>query len=298
VQTNIERWWTNREEELATLAQMVRGEIPQRVFAIRANAGYGKSWLIDRMEDWCHQQGIPCMRMDFDRSREGVTVSAEVALEKAVESLHGTVAIERETVVRLIVDWRAGTAPGTVEVGGRAEFKETMWYGDIAGFIVKDLHVYATGEGESPALRRRRATKRFCDSLPAFTTQPAVWLVDTCERADPDTRDWLCGEVVGRIARRELPLVLVLAGRPEFIMKSAPEGMGFDLKPEWRHAVYQHTLTPFDAFKTQQLVKHVGLNLTEDALGLLLVTTGGVPQDLVYTIERYAQERGIKLWAN
>jgi len=299
VQTNIERWWTNREEELAILARMVRGEMPQRVFVIRANAGHGKSWLLDRMKDWCRQQSIPCTLMDFDHIREGGTLSAEVALEKAVESLQGMVAIERETVVRLIVEWRGGTVP--VTVGEKSEFKETMWYGDIAGFIVKDLHVYATREGESPVLRRRRATKRFCESLPAFMTQPVVWLVDTCERADPDTRDWLCGEIVGRIAREELPLVLVLAGRPEFTTKLALEEVSFDLKPEWRHAVYQHTLTPFDAFKTQQLikhvelVKHVGLNLNENALDLLLAATGGVPQDLVYAIERYAQARGIIL---
>jgi len=133
VQTNIERWWTNRDEELAILARMVRGALPQRILAIRASAGYGKSWLIDRMQDWCAQEGIPCARMDFDRSREGATLSAELILEKTVERLRQTVPIEQEMVMRLIVDWRGGAAQ--IAVAEEAEFKETGWYGDVANII-------------------------------------------------------------------------------------------------------------------------------------------------------------------
>ena len=32
MQTSIERWWTNREDELNILAQIVRGERQERVF--------------------------------------------------------------------------------------------------------------------------------------------------------------------------------------------------------------------------------------------------------------------------
>lgn len=296
MQTSIERWWTNREDELNILAQIVRGERQERVFVIRAGAGYGKSWLIDRIEDWCRREGVPCTRMDFDKSREGMALSAEVVLEKAVETLRapGMTAVERETVVRLIAEWRGGGA--SVSVAEEAKFKETGWYGDVANFIVKDLHVHAAGEGEPPALRRRRATKRFCESLPAFAVQPLAWLVDTCEQADADTADWLCGEVVRRIARGELPIVLVLAGRREFDMKSTLEGRGFDLKPEWEHAVCRLTLAPFDEVKTYQLAARAGLSLHEQAVAMLLALTGGVPLELVRALERYAQSRGIALW--
>jgi len=145
-------------------------------------------------------------------------------------------------------------------------------------------------------VRRRRATKRFCESLPAFVAHPIVWLVDTCERADADTADWLCGEIIGRLARNELPLVLVLAGRPEFAARAAPGCEGFDFKPEWEHAIQHLTLAPFDEIKTQKLAARAGLSLHEQTVGMLLAATGGVPQELVRAIERYAQAQRIALW--
>ncbi len=274
--SRIERLFTNRGDEIELFAQIARRKLSQRVLAIQAPEGYGKTWLIDRYEAWCKAEGVPCVRMDFDASREGGPLSPEYILEKAGEIMGVMPVSDLAAFARLLKDM-AGR-PAQVDVGTGAVISGSR-FGDIANIIVKELHVALPGL--DPQVRRRQATHRFRQALAACGPQPAVWLVDSCEKAqqNPDTADWLCGAIVGHVACDEsLPLVIVLAGR------SLP-----DLKSDWEDAIVRLKLKPFKPDHVGQLARErFSLNWDETIAQLVWQGTGGVPQAVMTFIERVA----------
>lgn len=272
--SRIERLFTNREDEIELFAQIVRRERPQRVLAIQAPEGYGKTWLIDRYEAWCKTEHVPCVRLDFDASREGGPLSPEIILEKAGEMMGMMPVSDLEALARLLKDM--GGRPAQVEVGTGAVISGSR-FGDIANVIVQELHVSLPGL--DPQVRRRQATHRFRQALTACGPQPAVWLVDSCEKAqqNPDTADWLSGAIVGHVACDEsLPLVIVLAGR------SLP-----DLKSDWEDAIVRLPLKPFESDHVGQLAcERFQLSWDRTTIHLVWQGTGGVPQAVMTFIER------------
>lgn len=279
--SKIERLFTDRESELNLFAQMVRREIPQRVLAIEAASGYGKSWLIDRYEAWCRDEHVPCVRLDFDAAREGGPLSPEIILEKAGEAMGLMPASDLETFARLLKEATGG--PASVDVGSGAVISGAR-FGDIANIIIKDLHV--SSPIVDPLARRHQATHRFRRALAACGPQPAVWLVDTCEKAtdNPDTADWLTGAIVGHVARNDsLPLVLVLAGR------SLPA-----LKSDWEDCILPLKLKPFDPGEVNTLVRErFKLGWDETIVQVVCSGTGGVPQAVVAFVEQYIVVQGV-----
>jgi hypothetical protein len=276
--TRIERLFTNREPQIELFMRMVRREIPQRILAIEAGAGYGKSWLLDRYAAECRKAGVPCARFDFDAAREGEPLSPTLILEKASEPLGLLPASDLEAFGRLLREMTGG--PASVEVGARAAISQSH-FGDIANLIIKELHV--TLPGMDPPTRRRQATRRFRDALAACAgPTPAVWLMDTCERADqtPDTADWLRGAILGHVAAEErLPLVIVLAGR------SVPL-----LHPDWADCVYRMELTPFDERQTHTLIcERMGQVLTRETVTFIHRASEGIPQNMVQMVEQYTR---------
>jgi len=277
--SKIERLFTDREDEIKLLAQMVRREIPQRVLAIQAPSGHGKSWLIDRYEAWCKDEHVPCVCLDFDPIREGGPLSPEIILEKAGEAMGVMPASDLEAFARLFKEMSGGSA--RVEVGSEAVITTTQ-FGDIANLIIKELHLPPSNV--DPPTRRHQATHRFRQALAACGPAPAVWLVDTCERAEqnPDTADWLCGAIVHHVACDEnMPLVIVLAGR------SLPP-----IKEEWEDCVLPLKLEPFKVQQVVGLIERFKLTWDESVVRVVHSGTGGVPQAVVTFVEQYiaAQE--------
>jgi hypothetical protein len=280
VTSKIERLFTDREPELALFAKIVRGEIPKRVLAIQAPGGIGKSWLMDRYAAWCKDERVPCVRLDFDPVREGGPLSPEIILEKAGEAMGIMPASDLEAFARLFKEMSGGSA--RVDVGSDAVISGAH-FGDIGNIIIKEMHISAPNL--DPKTRRHQATHRFRQALAACGPAPAVWLVDTCERAEqnPDTADWLCGAIVHHVACDEnMPLVIVLAGQ------SLPP-----IKEEWEDCVLPLKLEPF---KVQQVIGLIreGFKLAWDEPIVQVVHsgTGGVPQAVVTFVEQYiaAQE--------
>jgi len=281
VTSKIEREFTDREREIALFVQMVHREISQRVLAIQAPGGIGKSWLIDRYEDLCRREHVPCVRLDFDAAREGEALSPEIILEKAGEAMGLMPASDLETFARLPKEMTGG--PASVDVASGSVISGDARFGDIGNVIIKELHVSAPNL--DPKTRRHQATHRFRRALAACGPQPAVWLVDTCEKAaeNPDTADWLSGAILGHVACEDaLPLVIVLAGR------YLPPIM-----PEWEDCIRRISLAPFDEKQTHILVcERIGLALAAETVSFLHRVSGGVPQTMVGLVETYlrAQE--------
>jgi len=274
VTSKIERLFADREDELALFAQMVRREIPQRVLAIEAASGHGKSWLIDQYEAWCKRERVLCVRLDFDAAREGGPLSPEIILEKAGEAMGMMPASDLETFARLFKEITGGSS--SVSVGAEAVISGAH-FGDIANVIVKELHVSLPSL--DPQVRRHQATRRFRQALAACGPKPAMWLVDTCEKAaeNPDTADWLSGAILSHVACDEsLPLVIVLAGR------SVPLIM-----PEWEDCVRRISLPPFDQKQTQTLCERLGLALSVEAVAVLHALSDGIPQTIASMAEKY-----------
>jgi hypothetical protein len=279
VTSKIERLFTNREDEIKLFMQMVRREIPQRVLAIQAPGGIGKSWLIDRYEDWCETEHVPCARLDFDATREGEPLSPEIILEKAGEAMSTMPASDPEAITKLLDEMPSGSA--RVDVGSGAVMSGVQ-FGDIANVIIKELHLSLPNM--EPKVRRHQATHRFRRALAACGPEPAVWLVDTCERAakNPDTADWLSGAILGHVAcKNALPLVIVLAGRSLL-----------PVMPEWEDCIRRISLAPFDEKQTHVLVcERIGLALAAETVSFLHRVSGGVPQTIVGFVDKYlAQE--------
>jgi hypothetical protein len=275
--SKFERLFTNRDDEMGLFVRMVHREDPPRILAVQAHAGYGKSWLIDRFEAWCRSEGVPCVRFDFDPAREGEPLSPELILEKASEPLGLMPANDLEAFARLLKEM--GGNPATVEVGANAHITQSH-FGDIANLVIKEMHVSLPGM--DPTTRRRQATRRFRDALVACgSVTPAVWLIDTCEKADqnPDTADWLRGAILHHVAReRKLPLVVVLAGR------SIPL-----LSCDWEDCFCRILLEPFDMRQTRTLVcERIGLPLNSETVAFIHRVTEGVPQTVVQMVEKYA----------
>ena len=273
--SKIERLFTDREPELNLFAQMVNRKVPQRVLAIQAVGGIGKSWLIDRYEAWCRREHTPCVRLDFDATREGGPLSPEIILEKAGEAMGLMPASDLETFARLLKETTGGTA--NVDVGSGAVISGAR-FGDIGNVIIKELHLSASNL--DPKTRRHQATHRFRQALAACGPQPAVWLVDSCEKAaeNTDTADWLSGAILGHVACEDaLPLVIVLAGR------TLPPIM-----PEWEDCIERIQLGPFDEKQTHTLIcERIGLSLTVETVSFLHKVSGGVPQTMVGLAETY-----------
>lgn len=276
--TRIERLFTNRDAEITLFMRMVRRETPQRILAIEAGGGYGKSWLMDRLAAACQTAGAPCVRLDFDAAREGGSLSPELILEKASEPLGLLPARDLEMFGRLLRELTAG--PASVQVAAGATISGSR-FGDIANLIIKELHV--TLPGLDLPTRRRQATRRFREALAACGgVTPAVWLVDTCEGAgeNPDTADWLRGAILHPVAAEaRLPLVIVLAGRAIPL-----------LHPDWEDCVHRMELTPFDEEQTHTLVcERIGLSLTRETVTFIHRASEGVPQKMVQMVETYVR---------
>jgi hypothetical protein len=276
--TRIQRLFTNRDDEIALFMRMVRREIPQRILAIEAGPGYGKSWLLDRLAAECRKAGAPCARFDFDATREGETLSPVLILEKASEPLGLLPPSDLEAFGRLLRELTPG--PASVQVGAGATISGSR-FGDIANLIIEELHV--TIPGLDPPAQRRQATRRFRDALAACTgPAPAVWLMDTCERADqnPETADWLRGAILPHVACEEaLPLVIVLAGRTIPL-----------LHPDWEDCVHRLALTPFDERQTHTLVcERMGQVLTRETVTFIHRVSAGIPKTMVELVEIYAR---------
>ena len=272
--SKIERLFTDREREIELFAQMVRHEIPQRVLAIQATGGIGKSWLIDRYGDWCKREGVPCVLLDFDAAREGGPLSPEIILEKAGQAMRMMPASDPETLTRLLNEMTRSSS--SVQVGESSVISGAH-FGDIANVIIKELHI-SSPNLDAPT-RRHQATHRFRQALAACGPTPAVWLVDTCEKAaeNPDTADWLCGAIVHHVACDEnMPLVVVLAG------KSLPQ-----IKPEWEDCVLPLKLEPFKPHQVSSLVRErFKLAWDESIVQVVCNGTAGVPQAVVTFIEQ------------
>jgi hypothetical protein len=277
VTSKVERLFTDREDEIASFVKMVRREIPQRVLAIEAAGGIGKSWLIDRYEAWCRDEYVPCVRLDFDATREGGPLSPEIILEKAGEAMGLMPASDLETFARLLKETTGGTA--NVDVGSGAVISGAR-FGDIGNVIIKELHLSASNV--DPQTRRHQATHRFRQALAACGPQPAVWLVDTCEKAaeNTDTADWLSGAILGHVACDDaLPLVIVLAGR-----SLSP----ITIMPEWEDCVLPLKLEPFKSDQVGWLARErFKLRWDESIVQVVCNGTGGVPQTIVAFIEQY-----------
>lgn len=278
--SKTQREFTDRQDEMKLFMRMVRRKVPQRVLAIESPGGYGKSWLMDRYEEWSKRRHVLCVRLDFDARREGGPLSPEVILEKAGEVMGMMPASDLEAFARLFKEMTSGSA--SVSVGDHAAISGST-FGDIGNVIIKELHLSVSGSDAQT--RRRQATHRFRQALAACGPQPAVWLVDTCDKhvENPDTTDWLLGAIIGHVACQDsLPLVIVLAGR------SLPP-----LKSEWEDCVRRIALAPFDEKQTHTLVcERIGLALTAETVRFLHRVSGGIPQTVVTLVQTYmhAQE--------
>ena len=279
--SKIERLFTDRERELELFAQMVRREIPgKRVLAIEAPSGIGKSWLTDRYENWCRHEGVPSVRLDFDPVREGGPLSPEYILAKASDAMGEMSVSDQETFIHLHIEIAGG--PASVSVGESAIISGAH-FGDIANLIVKEIRLPPVNV--DMLTRRHWATRRFHSALTACGPNPAVWLVDTCDRAteNMETANWLTGEVLNRIACDDsIPLVMVMSGRSLL-----------HIKPEWEGCIKHISLPPFDEKQTHILAcERIGAKLTFDMVSFLYRVSGGVPQDIVGLVENYlrAQE--------
>jgi hypothetical protein len=172
-----------------------------------------------------------------------------------------------------------------VEVRGRVEFiasdlrQET---GDIAGVMIKQSF-YGIELSERFLVT---ITEVFLEELQALP-DPAqiVWLVDSLDWIDRDTKAWLI-KLFGRIASQRLTrIILVVAGRELLYYH-----------PSWRDRVAEMDIRPFDEEDVMELFSEVGwvgdAALCELAAESLVAKCKGRPLEICMEIESRLSEMG------
>lgn len=222
--------FVNREEQLATLWQMVRQEVSQRVLLIYAPTGMGKTYLLDEFQDECQAEGIACARIDFAESADQnyLTIVLQVRSELGTEGFEPlNQAIEK---ARTDAAWE--TVPGPTAAtrvegppaeggrlsgrGGGVDFRgPATIYGDVIG---RDAiyHITQIIQRDDPVVQQviqADITDAFHECLAELTAaRQVVFLIDSWERATTDTGDWLRRHLLKWILDKKLPGAVAAVG--------------------------------------------------------------------------------------
>jgi len=290
--------FVNRTEQLATLWKIVRQEMDQRMVLVRGPDGIGKTYLLEEFRAECEGKGIDCAWFDFAESSDHSYMALVLAVfnqlgPEGFEGLTQAIAESRtlgawETVPTSAVSVRAErpvamAAPPGGRGGGVDFYGPTTIHGDVVG---RDAY-YVTQivQRDDPMVQQTiqaRVTAAFRDCLVELTTaRPALFLLNSWERATTDIREWLSHNLLNWILHKQLPNAVVLvAGQELPDLRRPPRRIG-----RW-------TLSglPEDAVQTYW-VEICGLP-PEDVPNIIMYS-GGLPMLIALMADQRAMAMGL-----
>lgn len=185
----------NRHDEIAHFQRMLAGQAPP-VWLIEGDSGAGKSYLLDYlMDDICTAGGVPYVLFDF---KDSTPTFVHLTVQTVYRLGHG----QRIELERCLHEFSLNGV--TVEVSAvRA----------IAGGHV-NIGVDAASLGKLSPSQLAVWHNRFAEALMAdIPTQPAVLFVDTFEKANVETREWLVQTLMPLLPDARGGLLTVIAGQ-------------------------------------------------------------------------------------
>lgn len=185
----------NRHDEIAHFQRMLAGQAPP-VWLIEGDSGAGKSYLLDYlMDDICTAGGVPYVLFDF---KDSTPTFVHLTVQTVYRLGHG----QRIELERCLHEFSLNGV--TVEVSAvRA----------VAGGHV-NIGVDAASLGKLSPSRLAVWHNRFAEALMAdIPTQPAVLFVDTFEKANVETREWLVQTLLPLLPNARGRLLTVITGQ-------------------------------------------------------------------------------------
>jgi len=210
-------WFVNREKQFLGFQKLLAGETPKRVMLVQAPADMGKTWLIQRMQTHCLQNGIPAMQVSF-ADRQAYDYLALVRLGRdqlGPESFNSlTQTINSFTQTSITLSTGQGSAGVTIS---EVDTSSVAVGGDVAGRdIIRDNQFFINADSE---ITRRAAEIQINDAfflcLQEFPLdKPVVFLFDACENIGAEAKQWIVEQLLLRIGEGLLKRVIVIiAGR-------------------------------------------------------------------------------------
>jgi len=277
----------DRKRELDQFRRILRGEADVRGLVIhsRGDRGWGKSALLEMFRQECEACESPTTSVFFfepsDTGADWKSIMDHTTRALGTEHFPRYLSASASAYSREVRESPADYG----EVRGRVEFIASdlrQGTGDIAGVMIKQSFLGI----ERPERLLMDITEVFLEELQALP-EPAqiVWLVDSLDWIDRDTKAWLI-KMFGRIASQRLTrIILVVAGR-ELL----------HYHPSWKGRVAEIDIRPFDEEDVMELFSEVGwvgdIALYELAAESLVAKCKGRPLDICTQIESRLSEWG------
>lgn len=149
---------------------------------------------------------------------------------------------------------------------------------DDGGAVVHDRGApLPTDEGQDLAAHRISQAFFECVGRLVADFKPVIFFLDGCEELPPEAKQWICGELLHRLARAELrDVVVILSGRT--LPDLSDLAMG--------HLVERTELDRFDRARVRQLFEAHGFTRDPDYLKAAHELSGGIPGELARMVDR------------
>jgi hypothetical protein len=267
--------FVDRERELRRFQAMFDSS-DRPVLMVRGPSGQGKTSLRARMSDECRRRALPVAHVEWaNRPLDPMTIM------RLIRSAFG----EARFPPRPPVTKERPPGALSVSVADGARLEDSI-VDVMAGIYLKDSHL-AIGRSDSAHERGEELAMAsgvfFAELAAVFADQPAVVFLDGLERATPETRAWVVGELIHATAARRLAAVrVVLFGRDTL-----------ELERVVRQRIDEMELAPLERTHVVEYLRRRGLETTDAPLvaEVLVNATAGVPLQIAIHVDRLLNSR-------
>jgi len=268
--------FSDRQREQAIFRDIIHQQNLLRALLLHSNGegGVGKSTILNMFEMGCQSDRLPCptLPLAFNAYRP---LSCLDILNKTVRKLG------RENFTHY-----SRLRDTSKERGQSSAYQSRSSMASVGEQeepqIESTRQAEKTDEADSTTQQaefRQQLTDLFVTELIELDQQ-VVWLVDTAERMNEETQQWLLG-LIDQIANDEIEnLVMVVAGRERW-----------PYQPHWQRRIQELTVTHFSQDIVEEIIEDISPT-TDNSMRkmlahLLMVKTGGKPLELTMTLETY-----------
>jgi hypothetical protein len=273
--------FVDRELEFKYFCEMLDAAM-KPILVVWAEGGLGKTWLLEKLAAECRQRGYCAVLVDQYHHVNYLGVFRAICEEVGPQYFQNFTKLADSFTGK---DYNLNvnvSHTGNVNVLTSAEVERSE-LGDVAGVIVKDVHLPAPlGDLDMRESERMiRLTQQFvADFEGALSERHVVVFFDAAEKMPHVTREWLWDTVFGRfLAEARIDKArFVLAGRE---------------KPAYNHdlrfLVEERQLGPLDEQNIEAYLSRRGVSEEHrhELAVMLLATTGGQPNLIALHTDRY-----------
>jgi len=275
--------FVDREREKRLFQSLLGGGRGKRIMTMQAGAGMGKTWLISNFQRECSRRRIPCALIDFSSSRvcDYIAILRSMRDSLGAEHFNSFTTLVNQYYSRPNLPWRETDVADSSSVEISGSTLDSSRIESVAGHdIIRDNFIVFAGPSLPPHIIRDRLTTEFRRCLIAFVNSLSigdcvVWLFDSFEKADPETRDWLRDEFLCKIREGEVNrLVVVIAGQEVL-----------HLAMEWNHVALRCSLEPFSPQDYHDYLRVKRFPLPKENIRALHRRFQGRPLDLAVWVD-------------